>query len=260
MADIYRVTGSDGACERFVDKGAGTGTNYWARRVDMDTAAIATALNAPPYPLTPVVTVYSPTGAAYMKVTPNAANLNMVIRPRVTSQALIYAPLITHKVADATSISATVPAVTEGESYALSIELADDFSTHIVSTVYHATADTALVTTNATSEATLVAEVNATRAKMLTHFASTSIHGGVDDATSLATVTATSACTDAASAIVLENVLVAAHAAHLAVTDGGAYITAGAVGLPINWPCLGAIWVKTDTSSGVFTAAEWRSV
>jgi hypothetical protein len=31
MADKYRTTGSDGAVERFVDQGAGTGTNYWTR-------------------------------------------------------------------------------------------------------------------------------------------------------------------------------------------------------------------------------------
>ena len=32
-ADIYRTTGSDGVVERFIDMGAGTGTNYWCRVV-----------------------------------------------------------------------------------------------------------------------------------------------------------------------------------------------------------------------------------
>ena len=33
MADVYRSTGSDGVVERFIDMGAGTGTQYWARSV-----------------------------------------------------------------------------------------------------------------------------------------------------------------------------------------------------------------------------------
>jgi hypothetical protein len=38
--------------------------------------------------------------------------------------------------------------------------------------------------------------------------------------------------------------------------DGGAYITSGPVGLPIEWNCSGSLFVKTS-AAGVFTVAEW---
>ncbi len=52
MADKYRTTGSDGTVERFVDQGAGTGTQYWARMMalvadidlDIEASDLATAL------------------------------------------------------------------------------------------------------------------------------------------------------------------------------------------------------------------------
>jgi hypothetical protein len=212
-----------------------------------------------PFPSAPTMTLYSPSTTAYVKVTPAADTLLMTVAPTVTTETLTYASLITHKIADATSIAADNPAVGEAQSYALSIELADDFSTHITSTAYHATADTALVTTNATSEATLIAEVNAIRAKMLTHFASSTIHGGRADAVALAATAATTVANSAASAITLENALATAYLAHLAVVDGAIYMTTGAAVMPMEWACLGAFWCKTNVSGHTFATAEFKS-
>lgn len=212
-----------------------------------------------PYPSAPTMTLYSPATTAYVKVTPSATTLLTEVAPTVTTETLQYCSILTHKIADVTTIAAVNPAVDEATSYALSIELADDFSTHIVSTAYHAVADTALVTTNATSEPTLVAEVNAIRAKMLTHFASATIHGGRADAVALAAVVATVVATDAASAITLENALAAAYLAHLAVVEGGIYMTTAAAVMPMQWRSLGAFWCKTNVSAHTFATTEFKS-
>jgi len=229
------------------------------KAVDSDAYLTTIAAAAGPYPVSPVMTAYTPSTTAYVKVTPDASNITMFLRPNVATEALQVASILTHKIADATTIAATVPAVSEAESYALSIELADDFGTHVVSTAYHVNADTALTTTDATSEATLVAEVNAVRAKMLSHLASTTVHGGLADATNLATVTATSDATDAASAITLENVLAGAHAAHLLVTDQNKYLVHAAGVMPMEWRCLGSFFCKTDASGHTFVTQEFRS-
>jgi hypothetical protein len=123
-----------------------------------------------------------------------------------------------HQTADATTISATVPAVSEGESYALSVELIADHNTHTASTAYHQIATAAVTSTAATTEPTLIAQVNKIRTAMLAHYADARVHGGIADATRLALVAATTEATTAASAIVLENLLVAYHAAHITVT------------------------------------------
>ena len=213
-----------------------------------------------PYPSAPIVTVYTPSGAAYMKVTPSADALQLIARPRTVTESLIYAPLVTHKIADANGIAATNPAVTEANSYALANELKGDYNVHIASLVYHVAADLGEVTVaNATTEATLVALANSLRTLFGTHAIATSSHGGQSDDVFAAAVTATTAATDAATAITLENALATAWLAHLAVTDQGAYITAGPVGLPIIWPCLGALFVKTS-GPGVFTVAEFKRI
>ena len=123
-----------------------------------------------------------------------------------------------HKAADATTIAATVPAVSEGESYALSIELIADHNTHTASVAYHQIATAAVTSTAATTEATLIAQVNKIRTAMLAHYADARVHGGIADATRYALVAATTVATTAATAIVLENLLVAYHAAHITVT------------------------------------------
>ena len=213
-----------------------------------------------PFPVAPVMTKYTPGTTAYVKVTPNANALAMYLRPVVTTEDLIVASLIVHKIADTTTIAATVPAVSEAESYALAIELKGDYNTHIASTVYHDTADAGECTlANATSEATLVALVNNLRTLFATHYAATGVHGGKADAVGIAAVAATTVATNAATAIVLENALAAAHAAHLAVTDLATYLTHSAATMPLAWPCLGAFWCKTNVSGHSFVTEEFRS-
>jgi hypothetical protein len=214
-----------------------------------------------PFPTAPTMTLYSPATTAYVKVAPAADTKLMTVAPTVTTETLQYASILTHKIADVTTIAATNPAVTEANSYALSIELADDFATHMVSLAYHVVADTALTTTNATSEATLIAEVTAIRAAMLAHLASTTIHGGRADAVNLALVAATTVpIANAAAAIVVENILATAYLAHLAITDGGIYLTHGAAWMPLHWPCSGAFFCKTNVSAHTFATAEYASL
>jgi hypothetical protein len=213
-----------------------------------------------PFPSAPLMTLYSPATTAYVKVAPSDTTLLTTVAPTVTTETLQYASLVTHKIADVTTIAATNPAVTEANSYALSIELADDFAVHQVSTAYHVVADTALVTTNATSEATLIAEVTAIRAALLTHLASTTIHGGRADPVNLALVAATTVpIANAAAAIVVENILATAYLAHLAITDGGIYMTHGAAWMPMHWPSSGAFFCKTNVSAHTFATAEYQS-
>ena len=377
MADKYRTAGSDGVVERFIDQGSGTGTNYWTRAVSLD--ANASDL----YPTAPIVTVYSPSTTAYMKVTPNAANLHMHIAPRVVTQTLVYAPLITHKIGDATTIAAA-DADDLAKSKTLIDEILPEANTHIASTAYHVVAGTAAVpghktddttnviaadnmsnlgtgytladeleadlilhaasttyhqsatviadmgatpddapklvakvnlirtamaahfgsatvhtpadainaalvnaTTAATDEATaqtcinllksyytshldvgdatagdlagVCVHANGVRTALLAHYASTSVHGGTADATNLATLTAVPAATDAATSYALLNAEKATLNLHYAVLDGGGYVAVPLAGLPLEWDCLGSVWVKTDTSAGVFTTTEWRS-
>jgi hypothetical protein len=375
MADTYLTVGSTGIKKKLHDNADADGTHSDVVQVQGTT----------PYPLTPVLTVSSPGGVEYTKITPSATMLKLIIRPRTITQSLIYAPLITHRIADATNtIGATDPddlpksktaadeiltdvnahiAATAyhaaagaawyaghkeddatnlstaavmsnlGTGYTLADELAVDFNAHTLSTVFHAatTASTAFgatpddepklrtkvnllrtamiahfgsavkhsvadpinaalatATTVGSDEASdqtlinllqtywnshcavgdataadlaaVVVAANAAKAGTLAHMADTSTaHGGTGDATNHATLTAVAAASDLATSITLLHALKDTFNAHCAITDGGAYITAGPVGLPIDWPCAGAIWVKTDTSAGVFTTAEWRS-
>jgi hypothetical protein len=338
-----------------------------------------------PFPHTPTCTVYSPTGTAYMKVTPDAKSLKMVVRPRVTTQALVYAPIVTHKIADTTTTIGAADATNLASSRTLADELLADANTHIASTTYHVAAGGAWVaghitddTTNTSSqanmsslatgyvladeldddvnahiastsfhsaasaaidfggtpasEATLRTKVNLLRTAMIDHFSSATVHsvadvenarlatattpgsdeasdqtlinllktywnshcavgdattddlaavivtanaakagllahfaditlahGGTADAADIATLTAVAEATDQGTANTLLTAEKATYNAHCAILEGGAYITAGAVGLPIDWPCLGSFFAKTDTSGGVFTVAEWTS-
>lgn len=340
-----------------------------------------------PYPKSPVCTVYSPSGTAYMKVTPDAKTLGMVIRPRVITQSLVYAPVVTHKIADttttiaadnatdlatsktaideiladsnthiasltyhvaagdawyaghieddATNLSTAADMSNAATGYVLADELDDDVTAHLLSTTFHAVstvaadfggtpaavpalttktnllrtamiahfgdadahggvADTinealATATTAGSDEATtqtlinllkaywnshcavgdataadlaaVIVAANAAKAGLLAHFADDeTAHGGTADATNLATLTAVADATDAASSYTLITAEKATYNLHCAVLEGGAYITSGPVGLPINWGCAGSVFVKTDTSAGVFTVAEWTDV
>ena len=348
------------------------------------TPAAAAAAPQVPYPIAPVVTVYEPSTTEYVSITPDATCRKMVVRPRTTTHALIYAPLITHKIADTTNTIAAADTDGLAKSQTLVDELLADAAAHIASTTYHVAAGTAIVpghktddTTNvltsanmsnlgtgytlvdemdddfnahvisttvhpvagaavdfggtpddepklvvkvnlvrtamaahfgsatvhtpadtvnaalvaatvvATNEATaqtlinllkgywnshcavgdataddlagVCVHANAIRAALLEHFASTSVHGGAADDTALAALAAKPVATDATTSYALLNEEKASYSTtHCALVDGGAYITAGAAGVPIEWDCLGAFWAKTDNSGGVITAAEFR--
>jgi hypothetical protein len=351
---------------------------------DVDIASVT------PHPVTPIVTVYSPTGTAYMKVTPNAANRTMFVRPRTVTQSLVYAPLVTHKIADTTTtIGAADPGAADlPANITAADEILADCNTHIASTVYHLAAGTAFYhchkaadatnTSDSTdvgdsdlpggytmytelkadliahaasvvfhkaavavlalpgvpnSESLLVAATNALRLAMIAHLPSTAAHsiadyennriitalaadatdtagcktnlnaihdcwnshcgigaaahadlpaviaganaaqagilahmydatvahGGTADLVQSALLAAGTTATNLATAAALLHLAKDIYNAHCAILDGGAYVTAGPVGLPIEWPCLGSFWCKTDTSSGVFTTSEFRS-
>jgi len=215
---------------------------------------------ANPYPVSPVVTLYSPATTAYVKVTPASDTLLMTVAPTVTTETLTYASIITHKIADATTIAATNPATNNTtELYALADEVMDDFIVHIASTAYHATATGTITHTAATTEATAVAEVNLIRTSLLSHLASTTAHCGRADAVNLALVTATSACTDKAGAVTLINLLATYYLAHLAVVDNSTYMTHPAGEMPMLWPCLGSFYAKTNVSGHTFATCEFKS-
>lgn len=250
MADTYLTIGSTGLRKKLHDNDDPDGTFS-------DSIHVA---GSTPYPTTPIVEVYSPSGVAYMKVTPSASALELLVRPRVTTQALIFAPIIVHKIADTNVLAATNPAITEANSYALADELKSDYNTHIASLIYHVVADLGSVSLDdATDEATLVALVNSLLTLMRTHAANATAHGGQADTAFTTALGLVSACNDAPTAIALENALAAAWLNHLNVVDLGAYVTVAASLMPMVWPCLGTVFVKTDTSGGVFTVAEFRS-
>jgi len=213
-----------------------------------------------PFPTAPVMTLYSPATTAYVLVTPDPTTLLMEVAPTVTTETLQYCSILTHKIADVTTIAATNPATNDTtELYALADEVMDDFITHIASTAYHAAATGTITHTAATTEATAVAEVNLIRTNMLTHLASTTKHGGRADAVNLALVAATTACTDKAGAVTLINLLATYYLAHLAVVDNATYMTTGAAVMPMRWPCLGAFYCKTNVSAHTFATTEYRS-
>jgi hypothetical protein len=136
---------------------------------------------------------------------------------KVAGQAI--AP--THKVVDANGIAATNPATNDTtELYALADEVVEDFNVHVADATYHTGVHGTLTHTNATSEVTAVAEINALRGALLSHFANVSVHGGVYDSVNLALVTATSDCTTKTDGLVLINLLATYWLAHCAL--GGA--------------------------------------
>ncbi len=174
MANFTHRIGSDGTKKLMVDVGsapAGTTPTDGSAYADAvaligadGTSSIGTIDidDIAPYPVAPIITVNSPTGAAYIKYTPDATALEAIIRARVTSEDLIYATLITHKIADATSIGAA-DATDLASSKTLVNEIVAEAPTHIASTAYHIAAGTILYpghkaadTTNTTSAADMI--------------------------------------------------------------------------------------------------------
>lgn len=334
-----------------------------------------------PLPYTPLCAVYTPGSTEYQKVTPDADALEMVVRPRVTTEALIYAPIVTHLIADTTTTIGSADATDLASSKTLADELLADVNTHIASEDYHVDAGTAWVaghieddatdvvatadmsdlatgyaladdlcdaliahvaddtyhfavstltfpatpttepllrakvnllrlaliahmdddaahsvadpinsalvtaTTVGTDEASdqtlinllkayqnshmavgdataadlaaVVVAANAAKAGLLAHYADTeTAHGGQADAVNGTTLAAVAAASDQTTADTLLTAEKDTYNLHCAVLDLGAYITAGAAGLPIVWRCSGSFFAKTD-ADGVFTTAEW---
>lgn len=144
MADTTMTIGSNGIVKKIVE----VETGLYANSVAIGKVAL--------YPSTPIVTVYSPTGVAYAKFTPNASNFMAEIRPRVTTESLLYAGLLTHKTADATSIGAA-DASDLATSKTLAIEILSEANVHTGSTTYHVAAQAAFIPGHKAQDTTTVA-------------------------------------------------------------------------------------------------------
>lgn len=215
-----------------------------------------------PFPSAPVLTLYSPSTTAYAKVTPTATALLTEAAPIVTTETLQYASLITHKIADATTITSDAPTTDETDRLRAN-EFKADFNTHVAALAYHDTAGTAIATADATSDATLIALTVAIDAAMKAHAASTTEHGGRGDAVfaaALVTLALPAAPTKGECRTYLADAaLKAAWTAHLAVVEGGIYLTAGVNAMPLRWASAAPFWCKTNVSGHTFAAAEYQS-
>lgn len=215
-----------------------------------------------PFPSSPTMTLYSPSTTAYVKVTPAAGTLLMTVAPTVTTETLTYASVVTHKIGDATTITSAAPTTDETDRLRAT-EFKADFNTHVVSTAYHAAAGTAIATADATSDSTLIALCQALDAALKAHAASTTVHCGRADAVFLAALVAAALPATPSKAECRtwlgDAVLKAAWEAHLAVVDGGTAMTTGASVLPMQWPCLGSFYCKTNVSGHTFATAEFKS-
>lgn len=131
-----------------------TATVYVAP-LNAEHAAVGSAPSVP-FPSSPVLTVYTPSSTEYVSITPDATCRKMVVRPRTTTHALIYASIITHKIADSTNT--IVAADTDGlaKSKTLVDELLADVAAHLASTTYHVAAGTAIVPGHKTDDTTNV--------------------------------------------------------------------------------------------------------
>jgi hypothetical protein len=215
-----------------------------------------------PFPSAPTMTLYSPATTAYVKVTPAADTLLMTVAPTVTTETLTYASLITHKIADVTTITTAAPTTDETDRLRAT-EFKNDFNTHVASTAYHLAAGTAIATADATSDPTLIALCQALDARLKAHAASTTEHGGRGDAVFLAALVAAALPAVPSKAEcrtwLADAVLKAAWEAHLAVTDNSTYMTTGAAVMPMRWPCVGPFWAKTNVSGHTFSTCEFGS-
>jgi hypothetical protein len=183
-----------------------------------------------------------------------------------------------HHTTDTSTIATTNPAVTEQNSYDLSVELMGDFNTHIAAVAYHRVARAAVTSTAATTEPTLIAQVNVARTALIAHFRDAGTHGGNGDPTRLALAQATTVATTAATAIVLENLLATYYLAHITVTTAlntvhssfaragltsGAWLRVGAANTTATNLLLGGavdrgIWiVKTGADMDTATALDY---
>ncbi|MGB7545589.1 MAG: hypothetical protein WBL92_08330, partial [Methanothrix sp.] len=129
---------------------AGTTGDYAPLQVDANGSLKTRSV---PYPVSPVMTLYTPVTTAYVKVTPNAADLDMLIAPQVTTETLQIASLVTHKIVEATSIAAADPDDLP-KSITAADEMYGEINTHIASLTYHVAAGTAFIEGHKVSDET----------------------------------------------------------------------------------------------------------
>ena len=216
-----------------------------------------------PFPSAPTVTYYSPSTTAYVKVTPTANAMLTRLAPTVTTETLQYCSILTHKIADATTITSDAPS-SDGTDRLRATEFKTDFNTHVAATAYHDVAGTAITAADATDDPTLIALCQAVDAAMKAHAASTTEHGGRADAVFVAALVAASLpavpTKGECRTWLADAVLKAAWEAHLAVTDNTTYITHGAAVMPLEWPSAAPLWCKTNVSGHTFAAAEYKTL
>ena len=249
MADTTINIGSTGIQKKLHENTDGTFSDV--------VYVVGTGSDGPLYAAS-TITIGTNDGVQWTKHTPATTARRVTIRNQDSTDYMKVATIVMHKTPDAAAWASTVPAVSEAESYALSIEIMADFNTHTASTVFHATGSAAVSSVAATSEATLKAQTVVARNAMIAHFASTTLHGGVADTANGALVAATSAApADAAAAIVLENLLYQYFASHVAITSAGVWEKLPA-GISLIWQspetpvwfqleANGAYSIRTDT-------------
>jgi hypothetical protein len=215
-----------------------------------------------PYPSAPVMTLYSPSTTAYVKVTPADDTLLTEVAPIVTTETLRYAALITHKIADATTITSAAPTTDETDRLRAT-EFKDDFNTHVAATAYHDAAGTAIATADATDDDTLIALTLAIDAAMKAHAASTTEHGGRGDAVLAAALVTLALPAEPTKAncrtYLADAALKAAWEAHLAVVDNSIYMTAGVNVMPMQWKSAAPFWCRTNVSGHTFATNEYKA-
>lgn len=211
-------------------------------------------------PSVSAMTLYTPATTSFVKHTPFSDTVMCHVAPVVTTESLIVATKIVHKIADATTITSD-EATSDATDRLRATEFKNDFNTHVASVAYHLAAGTAITAADATSDPTLIALCQAIDAAMKAHAASITQHGGAADAVFLAALIALALpavpTKGECRTWLVDAALVIPWTAHLAVTDLSTYITWPAARMPLEWPCNGAFWAKTNVSGHSFVVAEF---
>jgi hypothetical protein len=217
------------------------------------------------YPNAPVQTVYTPSTTAYVKITPDPTNLHMEISPRTTSDDLIYASVLTHKIADATTITSAAPTTDETDRLRAT-EFKNDCNTHMASLTYHEVAGPAITADDATDDATLIALCQEIDLDLKAHAASTTQHGGRADAVFVAALASLALPATPSKAecrtYLADAALKAAWDAHRVITNHLAGVQVYAVhaaGTPKSWDCDGSLFCRCSTSGATFVTEEYRA-
>ena len=196
------------------------------------------------------MTLKSPATTAYVKVTPTGDDtLTLWLAPVVTTETLQYCTILTHMIADATTITSAAPTTDETDRLRAT-EFKNDCNAHMASLAYHQAVGPTITAADATDDATLILLCPAIDAALKAHAASTTQHGGRADAVflaALATLALPAVPTKGECRTYLADLaLMAAWTAHLAVTDNSIYATHGAAVMPLKWPCRGRLLLQDE--------------